>query len=322
MLKIFFHFPKFETFVSGGNSYNKNFLAFFSKKYPAVKAENIEEADVVISDTIFLNKKETFNFLNRTDLKKIIIIHHLKYFENNNYLEEFDWLKKFDLLIANSNFTATELQKNGIDNNKIVVVEPLVQSPYLLEKKYSQSIRALMAANWVERKGFEEMFNAIKTKRNYTKNLSITIFGEHRLDNIYYDKCIRIINENVSLSKMINIKEVLPPEKMLATYQNYNLFISASKMETYGMAVKEALNNGLYVLALNRGNIPYLINEPKQGKLFNHINDLVEFLLCLDENKLEFLNKIKLHQAAENDSIAKFSLQINHFINQLMKLFN
>lgn len=322
MLKIFFHFPAFETFVSGGNSYNKNFMKIFTKKYPTIKAENIEEANVVISDTIFLNKKETFNFLKITDLKKVIIIHHLKYFEDNNYVEEFDLLNKFDLLIANSDFTSTELQKNGIDNNKIVVVEPLIQPPYLLEKKNNQLIKALMAANWVERKGFVEMFNAIKSKIYSPTDLSITIFGDQRIDKIYYNKCIRLINKDAILSKMISIKKVLPPEKMLATYQNYNLFISASKMETYGMAVKEAINNGLYVLALNRGNIPYLINEPSQGKLFNHIDDLVKYLFYLDKNKFDFLKKIELHQAVENNSTSKFNLQINHFVNQLMNLFN
>jgi len=316
--KIFFHFPDFEAFVSGGNSYNKRFQQILLKEDTFIKVDDIADADIVISDTIFLNYDETLEFLNQSDLKKIIIVHHLKHFEDNACLEEFTLLKKFDLLIANSQYTALSLQKNGIDLNKIIIIEPPANHPpNLLNIKNFNSIKVLMAANWIERKGFIELFNAIKEVDGNPNNLTVTIFGDNSLDVAYYEKCVQLINESSILSKIIDIKDVLPPEKMLNTFQNYNIYISASKMETYGMAVKEAINNGLYVLALNRGNIPYLVNEPAQGKLFENINDLVSYLLYFVDNKSGFARLIGNVAQPIGEPHKKFESQIKEFYNQL-----
>lgn len=318
MFKIFFHFPNFEAFVSGGNSYNKRFQQILLKDYTFVKVDEIADADMVISDTIFLNDDETLEFLRQSGLKKTIIVHHLKYFEDNACLEEFTLLKKFDLLIANSQYTAATLQKNGIDINKIIIIEPPVNHPAnLLSIKKIDSIKVLMAANWIERKGFVELFNAIKAVDHYPNNLTITIFGDNTLDEAYYEKCVQLINESSILSKMIEIKDALPPEQMLKTFQNYNLYISASKMETYGMAVKEALNNSLYVLALNRGNLPYLINEPTQGKLYENINNLVSYLFYLVDNNSSFVKLIENVAQSLKEPNKKFESQIKEFYKQL-----
>jgi len=316
--KIFFHFPDFEAFVSGGNSYNKRFQQILLKYYIVTKVNDIADADIVISDTIFLNDNETLEFLNQPRLKKIIIVHHLKHFEDDTYLEEFTLLKKFDLLIANSQYTAITLQKNGIDVNKIITIEPPANHPpNLLNIRTFNSIKVLMAANWIERKGFIELFNAIKEVGDYPNDLTITIFGDNTLDLTYYEKCVQIINESVILSKIIKIKDALPPEKMLNTFQNYNLYISSSKMETYGMAVKEAINNGLYVLALSKGNLLYLVNEPTQGKLFENMDELVKYLFYISENELDYPKHLEHNKPTGKDFSPKFEFQIHHFVNQL-----
>lgn len=318
MIKVFFHFPIFETFLSGGNIYNKKFQQILLKDYTLIKVDDIADAEVVISDTIFLNDDETLEFLGQPVLKKVIIVHHLKYFEDNTCLEEFTLLKKFDLLIANSQYTAITLQKNGIDLNKIIVIEPPANHPpNLLNIKNFDSIKVLMAANWIERKGFIELFNAIKEVGRNPKNLTLTIFGDNTLNVAYYEKCVQLINESSILSKIIDIKDVLSPEKMLNTFQNYNLYISASKMETYGMAVKEALNNGLYVLALKRGNLPYLVNESTQGKLFENINNLVTNLFYIVDNNSNFAKLIGNVPQPIKESNKKFEFEIREFYKQI-----
>jgi len=318
MFKVFFHFPEFDAFVSGGNIYNKIFQQALLKNYTFVKLDYITDADIVISDTIFLNNNSTLKLLSMPSLKKVIIVHHLKYFEDNTNLVEFEQLKKFDLLIANSQFTADTLQTNGIDGRKIIVIEPPTNhSINLSALKKFDSIKVLIAANWIERKGFIELLNAIKTVGDNPNDLTITIFGDNTLDTAYYEKCVQLVNESSILSKMIEIKDVLPPEKMLNTFQNYNIYISASKMETYGMAVKEALNNGLYVLALSKGNLPYLVNQPAQGKLFENMDELVKHLFYISENKFNYPKQIDNNKLIEKDLIAKFKLQIHNFVNQL-----
>jgi len=319
MKNVFFHFPDFDAFVSGGNSYNKKFEQVLLENHSIQKADRISDADVVVSDTIFLKNSDELDFLNTSNYKKVIIVHHLKYFEDNKYFEEFHLLKEFDLLIANSEFTSSALQKNGIEPNKIIIIEPPI---YVLEtppsKKKHNSIKALMAANWINRKGFVEMFNEIKAISSYCSNLTITIYGDSTLDKAYYENCVQIIKESPILSKIIEVKEVLAPMQLANTYQNYNLYISASKMETYGMAVKEALYNGLYVLALNKGNLPYLVKKPIQGELFENISGLVRYLFYLAENNIAFTKIVENSGSLESYSKNKFESQIQNFINQLL----
>jgi len=321
MTKVFFHFPDFEAFVSGGNSYNVRFEKILLDNYQFTKVNNVADANLIISDTIFLTDNEALEFLNQSNLKKIIIVHHLKYFEDNTYFEEFTLLKKFDLLIANSQYTAGAMQKNGIEADKIVIIEPPTNHQVnLLNIKNFDSIKVLIAANWIDRKGFIELFNAIKEVGDDANDLTITIFGDNTLDDTYYQKCVQLVNESSILSNVIKIKGVLPPEKMLSTFQNYNLFVSASKMETYGMAVKEALDNGLFVLALNKGNIPNLINEPSKGKLFNTHQNLVEYLCYLSNDLLFFKKTIKEKFKMKDIEKNKFVAQINKFIKNFEQI--
>lgn len=319
MKNFFFHFPGFDTFISGGNSYNKKFEQVLLENHPIKKVNRLVDADVVISDTIFLENFKALDFLHNSNCKKIIIIHHLKYFEENNCLKEFELLKGLDLLIANSEFTSNALQKNGVKSNKIVVVEPPVDIPKnQLNKKEYGSIKALMAANWIERKGFIELLHEIKTIGHSVNNLYITIYGDQTLDKAYYERCVKTINESSLLSRIIEIKEALLPEQMLTIYENYNLYISASKMETYGMSVKEALNSNLPVLALNRGNLAYLVKNPEQGKLFENMNGLVSYLFYLAENNLAFKKLADNLSLTDSESENIFKSQINNFVSKLL----
>jgi len=316
--KFYFNFPNFNSFISGGNNYNKKFEHVLLKNNSIIKTNEIDKADLVISDTIFLKNKETLDLISNPKLRKIIIVHHLKYFEDPTYVQEFSLLNKFDLLIANSNYTSNALQNNGIDARKIIIIEPPVSisNNYIKEKKYI-TINAVMAANWIERKGFIEMFTAIKKANNYPDNLNITIYGDQTLDKIYFNNCRQMIAESPILSKIINIKEPLLPQQMLTAYQNYNLFLSSSKMETYGMAVKEAVNNGLFVLALNKGNLPYLLSGHYKSKLFKNIDSLVKFLIYISKNNKHFININRKQVTHKVETEDKFELQISNFINRL-----
>jgi len=320
MHKIFFDFPDFDAFVSGGNIYNKRFEQVLLEKFDVKKVNDINSANFVITDTIFLNNTKTNTLINADNVLKAIIVHHLKYFEDNSYTKEFGTLKNFDLFIANSDFTSKALEVNGIKTDRITIIEPPVHSPSApsIQQKMN-SVNAVMAANWIERKGYYEMFNALKTFKSVPDNLSITIFGDRTLNYEYYKKCIDLLNESSALQQIIKASEMLPPKLMFEKYQNYNVFISASKMETYGMSVKEALVNGLYVLALNRGNIPYLVNEPIKGKLFSDVNSLVSYLIHIanDNSTFNDLLKIKLFPNLDKD---KFENQVNEFVKKIKSM--
>ncbi len=319
MKKIFFHFPAFDAFVSGGNIYNKKLVEVLLGKGNCIQVNNHLLADWIISDTIYLNQPKEQILLKQSTAKKAIIIHHLQYFDDPTVLKEFELLHPFDLLIANSQFTAQNLLNKGINKNKIIIIEPPVTANVSRVKVFPNfPIQAIMVGNWIDRKGYLELLTVLKNTSIQPSNLSISIYGDHQLDENYLQQCQQMIQQHNILQKIIHSKGSLHEVDLLKSYPKHNLFITTSKMETYGMAIKEALYAGLFVLALDRGNIPYLLKNNQQGKLFNNLQQLVDYLFELSEQPAMFKNLVESLNHSTRSPETNFQIQIEHFVNSIL----
>jgi glycosyltransferase involved in cell wall biosynthesis len=65
----------------------------------------------------------------------------------------------------------------------------------------------------------------------------------------------------------VQLRGVVPPEEVAAVLRGADLFVSASRSESFGMAVAEAAACGVPVLAFATGEIPALVRDGATGWL-------------------------------------------------------
>ncbi|MEO6508884.1 MAG: glycosyltransferase [Patescibacteria group bacterium] len=98
----------------------------------------------------------------------------------------------------------------------------------------------------------------------------------------------------------------LPDEKLPELYANAKAFLFASVDEEFGMVVAEAMARGVPAIALRSGGVPEIIEEEKNGYLFDELS--VDSLMK-SVNKMETLSEekqIQMRKSARSRS-EKFS---------------
>jgi glycosyltransferase involved in cell wall biosynthesis len=109
--------------------------------------------------------------------------------------------------------------------------------------------------------------------------------------------------ENVKLkAQQLRLKNVrfhgyIPYNKLLHSYKNYDLFITASTMETLGMVVVEAMAAGLPVVAVNKFALPSLVINGKNGMLCEPGD-----VRCMSEASVRILSNQRLYKTFSKNS--------------------
>lgn len=294
--QFLFVIPAFKSFTSGGNEYNFQLTKALLELGALVRIHTFEEHpswhqdDIIIWDSLYLFKKSKAK-----KGKHYLLVHHLeslyppqdwtsKAFSNT---QEMQYLKHFDGFITSSNYTREYLEEAGFGHLPIITVLPaLATRPKVVSSAPNTPLKVILVANIIERKGIYPFLKHLSEEK--ITNISITIIGEGRLEPAYFLKCEPFwISSNV-----IDYKGSLPHGDVLAAYAESDLFISTSYMETYGMAIQEAVACGVPLLLLEGGNVKNHLHN-RNGYLCQTLPELVERLrqLSTDTTSLKAMKK-------------------------------
>ena len=300
MRKLCFVIPDPDAFQSGGNLYNAFFIDALNNcvvqtqvidfEVFANELESISDSFCFI-DTLFFNEIQQLPFeLNNC----FLIVHHLQSLELENpeaitFFESFEKpiLNRFEGFLVSSEFTKNYLFENGLNNKKCLVVEPaLCFSP---QPKYNKSpkIKCLIVANLIKRKGILPFLEEIQKRQIVPKNIQIEIIGSPEFELDYARQCKKIIDDS-PLSEYVHLAGSMDHQYIRKALSDANMYISSSFMETFGMALQEAVAFRLPILAIEKGNAKYHISNGKNGYLFSSMEALVDRLEFLSLNKNEF----------------------------------
>ncbi|MEM1121398.1 MAG: glycosyltransferase family 4 protein [Bacteroidota bacterium] len=296
-----FILPDPRDFPSGGNIYNQHFLLALRQLRPQTKLlawKDFAENDYLptttyIFDTLYLSELTHFS-TRESNGASFLLVHHLKSLyppeglsSKTVYdLEEKTVLNWMDGFITTSEYTTNYLIQNGLTQEIITIPPPLTfRNTFSVAARPSTPINALLVANWVKRKGILPFLKIIALhaesfKQHYIK---IHLVGGHHLEPTYAEQCQNVI-EDANLDGLVIVHGAVPPSRMPHFYQQSNLFISTSAMETYGMALQEAKAFGLPILAIKGGNVENHVKNEENGFLVPKIHQLVEQLLQLSNN--------------------------------------
>lgn len=292
----YFVLPENRSMPSGGNLYNQFLLA--ALKNSGIKTSILHWNEYLLAmrnqqegmywiDTLYL--KEWTNLAKRhsDEIFHGLIVHHLGslYPPNNENTDrwfeqhEFQPLNKFDGFLATSEFTRNYLKQRGFSNKPILVIPPALCMTVGEKKRSGEKIVALMVANLVERKGIEEWLHALANQLRDEDDFSLKIIGTDEIEHRYAEKCKRFVNNHAQLKNKVSLMGKVAPEKIKNHYSNADIFISAAKMETFGMALQEAVAWKIPILAFDGGNAGNHVQPGINGEKFSDLNKMAAYFL-------------------------------------------
>ncbi len=192
--------------------------------------------------------------------------------------------------------TYTQEQKNelvgrfGIDAGKVEVL-PIGVDFRALSSKPKKDMRkkfglgkkfvVLNVGRVLEQKNILMILSALAKLRN--KNIFFIHIGPVRDRD--YDKALKSFAEENALTENTLFLEYLPRNELLEFYKCADAYVQASRTESFGITVVEAMAAGIPVLTTNVGVAREIINDGKNGFIIKSESDIAEIIAPLAENK-------------------------------------
>ncbi|RJP75312.1 MAG: glycosyltransferase [Candidatus Zixiibacteriota bacterium] len=217
-----------------------------------------------------------------------VIVHHMHSLYPSQYqdirmaLLEQELYGRVTGFLVTSSFTGSVLQEWRHRQQPVFEVRPaLCCLPTESEFQPVTGFRGLMVANLTPVKGVLELLQGLALRLSDRERFDLRIVGRPDLDPHYTRRCLQVVEGHAALKASVRLLGSLSLAQLQEAYTGSNLFLSASQIETYGMAVHEARAFGLPVLALNTGNLRNLVQPGRTGQLFGALPDLVEDVIQL-----------------------------------------
>lgn len=186
---------------------------------------------------------------------------------------------------------------------------------YLKDSGLNESAFRLVIFGRIEKgKGQHLLINAVKDLKNKGLNIQLAIIG-HIMDKDYFNSLQADINLNKLKNNIFYLGFHSNPTSIMPCF---DAVILATKCETFGLVLPEAMRAGVAVIGSNCGGVPEIITHEKTGLLFEteNVDDLITQLLKIVSNH-EYCEE--LAKAGKEEADERFSEE-KHF-NRLIEIF-
>ncbi len=149
-------------------------------------------------------------------------------------------------------------------------------------------------------KGIHLLIDALNTIKRKGIAFNCIIAGAENSSKYY-----RFINNKIKKYKLenyISFTGFLQENKLSAYYNNADIFVFPSLLESYGMVLLEAMSSGLPVVAFNNSAMPYTIKDGINGLLCKN-KDVGDFAYNLEK----LLKDDNLYKKLSNGALQTFT---------------
>ncbi len=202
-------------------------------------------------------------------------------------------LRAADLFLVTSGFMREALEPLVATPKPILVVAPGCRAQRApAAPQPSLGLRALLVGNVVPGKGIEPFLAGLALSLAKDDQLCLSIIGSLEADPGYAERCQRLVSESPALAKRVTWRGALTPEQALSELAEAELLLSASAMESYGMALAEARVSGVPILARAGGNVASHVAVSAGGELVASTTELVRACLELARAPVKLRERI------------------------------
>lgn len=162
------------------------------------------------------------------------------------------------LVVVTGSTTAGLLEPYALPRDRVVVVEPGTDPAPLATGSGGPGVHLVCVATINSGKGHDLLLSALATIREVPWRL--TCAGSLSRDPVAVSR-VRDLIRRVNLDDRVTLAGELDANRLAACYDEADVFVLATRRETYGMAVAEALARGLPVVSTATGTIPDLVGD-------------------------------------------------------------
>ncbi|AVQ11885.1 Glycosyltransferase, group 1 family protein [Leptospira santarosai] len=194
-----------------------------------------------------LGKIEKFDKFN---IRKKIILK----ISNNIY-------ERCDLIISPSHLIEKQLREFGLKTKIAVVSNGLDLTSFKGSIKQSTSAPKLLHVGRISyEKNCDVILNAFKLIRDEIPDSTLTIIGDGPAL-----PSLKVQAQNLGVENSVTFTGFIKREQLPEEYPKYDLFLTASTMETQGLVILESIACGLPAVGVDSFAIPELIHDGKNG---------------------------------------------------------
>jgi len=179
---------------------------------------------------------------------------------------------EYEMIKAINKNLKIETIYNGIDIDKY----------YPKKKKIELPLNIICSARLIKRKGQDILIKAVAKLKEEDIIYNVNLIGYGDETSEYQN-----LTKKLDIEKQILFSGYIEREKMLKEYQKADIFVLPSYNEGMSNALLEAMACGLPVIVTNVGGTKELVEEGKNGYIFNTGNEkkLYEILKNIYNNK-------------------------------------
>jgi glycosyltransferase involved in cell wall biosynthesis len=262
--------PALDGPVSGGTLYNQELCAALARS--AIRIVNselgaaglgaaLEAADQVWVDSLYLAALP--DLVRQKPGRVGLLAHYLPSFvscgravrSEELSIEEARALSCADSFLVTSEFMREAFEPLVAPQKPIFVALPASHAELArVPPEPSLGLRALIIGNVVPGKGLEALLLSLSELLDAADHFELSVVGSLTLDPAYAARCQRLIADSRLLAGRVTLIGACSPVRTAALLSEAELLVSASRMESFGMALAEARVTGIPILACAGGN--------------------------------------------------------------------
>jgi glycosyltransferase involved in cell wall biosynthesis len=198
-------------------------------------------------------------------------------------------LREARSILVPSAWLGRVIAQTGALSGRCCVVEPGVDlgatpSPPAASRG---QLCAVMVANVVPGKGVLPFLLALEQALRDPAQLIFTIVGSLTAAPAYAESCREAVAASATLARVVRFAGSLSPRATQGVIAGADVLLSASRMESYGMALAEARALGIPIVAREGGNAGAHVSARAGGAAFDGDDALARELVFLAERRDE-----------------------------------
>jgi glycosyltransferase involved in cell wall biosynthesis len=289
---------------TGGTVFNREFMRALEACGAAIDVLDLTRAERALAageagtywlDTLFLGATRDLSRLTGEGQRLGIIAHYLPSLVRHGAavtrgelsVDETDALEQADVFLAPSDFMRATLERLGVRGRPIVVVEPgRFAAGVAPLPPPSATLRALVIAHLVAGKGVDRLLGALATQALPSDRLTLEVVGSVEYDAAHAATC-RALARAPALEGRVTFVGELSPTAVNERLAACDVLLSASSMESFGMALAEARTLGVPIVARPGGNVENLVSAAAGGELVADAECVAAAFVALARNRAE-----------------------------------
>jgi glycosyltransferase involved in cell wall biosynthesis len=189
--------------------------------------------------------------------------------------------------LAPSEFMRETLERLGAGERPVAVVEPGRFAAGIAAPPAGHGVlRALVVAHLVAGKGVDRLLSALATLVESSDCLALEVIGSSAVDPAYAEAC-RVFATAPSLRERVTLTGELSPQAVNERLAACDVLLSASSLESFGMALAEARTLGVPIVARAGGNVERLVTAASGGEIVRDAARVAEACVSLCRNPAE-----------------------------------